>query len=68
MDYGMSRLVPLALYVFAFGFAGHGWLSDSLPLRTKVMVTLIATAALLVGFVIQWLWPSKARSNPRLTK
>ena len=68
MTYVMTNMLPLALYVFAFGLAGHGWLSEVLPLRTKVILTLIAVALILVGIGIQWLWPSKSRSNSTLTK
>jgi hypothetical protein len=52
----LLKHLPLFLYVFAFGFAGHSWFSEVLSLQAKLIVTLVSVGIFGLGFFVQWKW------------
>jgi hypothetical protein len=50
----MRKFVLLFMYVFAFGLIGHSWLSDSLPISTKLILTAFSLIIVGAAIAVQW--------------
>lgn len=52
----LKKTSVLCLYTAALGLAGHGWLSEILPVSTKLVLTGIAVLMIASAFALQWKW------------
>ena len=46
--------VLLFLYISCFAFPGYIWLSEIIPTKTKIYITLGSVVGLVVTFALQW--------------
>jgi hypothetical protein len=52
----MERTVVVLIYSSATSLAGFAWISDVLSVERKLMVTGMAVAMLIAGFLLQAKW------------
>jgi len=52
----MKKTILVCIYSFVVGLASRGWISEVLPVSTKMLLTGVAVAMIGAGFALQWKW------------